>query len=70
MEDDAVKRDTCETCKAFDPLNTSCRRKSPVPVPVPQAGGGLKVMGVFPWAEKNGWCLDHVPLPPDPLSTH
>lgn len=50
---------TCNTCEAFSPLTSECRRKSPVAIFIPTPHGG-QAAGIYPATKKDGWCCEWV----------
>jgi len=59
-----MKRETCDSCKAFNPTARECRRHAPVMVPVQQqnlAGqAGVAAMGIYPATTAEGWCCEYI----------
>lgn len=63
-----MKRETCESCSAFNALAFECRRHAPNAVPVPQQNAvgqtvGLASMGIYPATKADGWCMEHMVVP-------
>jgi hypothetical protein len=50
---------TCATCAAFNPLDKTCRRESPRPLPVPQPAG-FQIAGISPATTDADWCLQWI----------
>lgn len=59
-----MKRDTCDSCKAFSPATRECRRHAPVMVPVQQQNlAGQQAMaaaGMWPATKPDNWCEEYI----------
>lgn len=53
----------CDTCRAYNALETTCQRNAPTPMPEQVSPNQIKIHGIFPGTHASRWCLQHVPMP-------
>lgn len=48
--------ESCRSCISYQAIDTVCRFNPPVAFAVPQPGGKIGFMGIFPPIQPTGWC--------------